>query len=247
MSTVQSVQRAFAILDIVAGGASGITEIAGQAMLPKSTVARLLATLETLQAVERIDDGTEYRIGQRVVQMAGPLEAHAYLSTAVQPHLERLSDQLGEATGFAVPNGYSVRNVSQVESPNPVQVRDYSGLVVPAHIGSPGLAMMSQWPDAELEHYLTRPLDRYTPDTMVDPDRLRLRLKQVHEDGYAWVHEEFAEGISSVASCLLDADGHVLGTIHAHGPTYRFPEEGQEVVIGELVRDTARQIFSRPT
>lgn len=247
MSTVQSVERAFAVLDIVAGGASGITEIASQAMLPKSTVARLLGTLELLQAVERIDDGTEYRIGPRVVQMAGPLEAHAYLATAVQPHLERLSQLLGEATGFAVPNGYSVRNVSQVESPNPVQVRDYTGLVVPGHIGSPGLAMMSLWPDAELDHYLKRSLDRYTPHTMTDPDQLRVRLKQIRQDGYAWVHEEFAEGISSVASCLLDDDGHVLGTIHSHGPTYRFPEEGQAVAIGELVRDTARQIFSRPT
>ncbi|HUG87021.1 MAG TPA: helix-turn-helix domain-containing protein, partial [Euzebya sp.] len=91
MSTIQSVERAFAVLDVVAGGASGITEIAAQASLPKSTVARLLATLETLQAVERIDEGTEYRIGPRVVEMAGPLEAHAYLATAVHPHLERLS------------------------------------------------------------------------------------------------------------------------------------------------------------
>lgn len=247
MSTVQSVERAFAVLDIVAGGASGITEIAGQAMLPKSTVARLLATLETLGAVERIDDGTEYRIGPRVAQMAGPLEATAYLATAVQPHLERLSAQLGEATGMAVPNGYSVRNIIQVESPNPVQVRDYTGLVVPAHIGSPGLAMMSQWPEAELDHYLSRPLDRYTANTMTDPDQLRIRLKQIGQDGFAWVHEEFAEGISSVASCLLDADGHVLGTIHSHGPTYRFPEDGQAVAIAELVRETARQIFSRPT
>lgn len=247
MSTVQSVERAFAVLDIVAGGASGITEIATQAGLPKSTVARLLGTLETLQAVERIDDGTEYRIGPRVAQMAGPEEGHAYLATLVHPHLERLSEQLGEATGFAVPNGYSVRNVSQIESPNPVQVRDYSGLVVPAHIGSPGLAMMSYWPDAELEHYLRRPLDRYTAQTLIDPDQLRLRLKRIREAGYAWVHEEFADGISSVAACLLDAEGHVLGTIHVHGPAYRFPEEGQDTYIGELVRDTARQIFDRPT
>ncbi len=247
MSTVQSVERAFAVLDVVAGGESGITEIASQTKLPKSTIARLLGTLEVLQAVERIDGGTEYRIGPRVAQMAGPIEAHAYLATAVQPHLERLSQQLGEATGFAVPNGYAVRNISQVESPNPVQVRDYTGLVAPAHIGSPGLAMMSRWPDEELDHYFKRTLDGFTRHTMTDPDQLRVRLKQIAQDGYAWVHEEFAEGISSVASCLLDPDGRVLGTIHAHGPTYRFPEEGQEAQIGELVRDTARQIFARPT
>jgi IclR family acetate operon transcriptional repressor len=187
-----------------------------------------------------------YRIGPRVTQMAGPLEAHAYLVTAVHPHLERLSEQLGEATGMAVPNGYAVRNVCQVESPNPVQVRDYTGLVAPAHVGSPGLAMMSRWPEAELDRYLTRSLDRYTPQTVIDPDQLLARLRRIREDGYAWAHEEFAEGISSIASCLLDPAGQVLGTIHAHGPTYRFPDDGREAEIGELVRDTARQIFARP-
>lgn len=241
--TVQSVERAFAILDLVAAGSTQLRDVASQVDLPKSTVARLLATLESLKAVERTADG--YRIGARVSDLVGAIEGWAHLRTLAHPHLQRLAEQLGEATGFAVPDGDAVRYVSQVESPTPVQVRDYTDLVTPAHIGSPGLAMMSYWSTERVDAYLERPLDRHTATTVVDPDTIRARLTAIQRDRYAVVVDEFADGISSIAACLVDDDGVLLGTIHAHGPTYRFPPDGLTTTTGELVASTARSILAR--
>ncbi|MEE3114666.1 MAG: IclR family transcriptional regulator C-terminal domain-containing protein, partial [Actinomycetota bacterium] len=70
-----------------------------------------------------------------------------------------------------------------------------------------------------------RPLDRYTPNSMVDPDQIRERLEEIRSDGFVWVLEEFSEGINSVAAPLFNGTGAVVGALHSHGPSYRFPQE----------------------
>ena len=119
-----------------------------------------------------------YSIGIGLVELAGAIDATAALATAVRPHLVWLSDQLGERPG-SIPTGYSIQYMVQVESPNPVQVRDYTGLTVPMHIGPSGLCVMAQWPAEEVDRYLSRPLEAYTVNTVVDPGEIQERLESI--------------------------------------------------------------------
>jgi DNA-binding IclR family transcriptional regulator len=243
--TVQSIDRAFLVLKALAVKPSGVTDLAQRVGLPKSTVARMLATLEEQGAVARAEEGAVYSIGMGLVELAGAVDATAALATAVRPHLAWLADRLGEAAGFSVPTGYLIQYMVQVESPNPVQVRDYTGLTVPMHVGPSGLCVMAQWPDEEVDHYLSRPLESFTTNTMVDPARVRGRLASIRDDGHCWVYEEFAEGINSVAAPVL-ADGRgALGAIHVHGPAYRFPAEGSGESIADVVMDAAARFATR--
>lgn len=245
MSTVQSIERAFGILRVLSVEPAGVTEVATQVSLPKSTVARLLSTLEGLGAVERSNESSHYQIGQAMRELSGHVDASAGLVVAARPHLELLAERFGEATGFSVPDGYAVRYLTQVESPNPVQVRDYSGLVLPMHVGPAGIAIMAQWPQEEIAHYLSRPLVAFTSSTVTDPAEIDKRLEQARSDGHVWVHEEYAEGISSVAAPVFDRGGVVRGAIHMHGPTYRFPAPGDADAIAEGVRNAAEGFTGR--
>lgn len=243
VSTVQSIERAFSLLRVLALSPAGVTDLAGQVSLPKSTVARLLATLEVIGAVERHEDSGGYQIGQTMRDLSGQVDATASMVISVRAHLARLTQRFGEASGLSVPDGYSVRYLTQIESLNPVQVRDYSGLVLPMHVGPAGLSMMAHWPQEEIAHYLARPLTAFTAATLTDPAEIEKRLDQIRSDGYSWVHEEYAEGISSVAAAVFDTTGAVRGAIHMHGPTYRFPSPGEAERIAEAVR-LATEIFS---
>jgi IclR family transcriptional regulator, acetate operon repressor len=243
---VQSIDRAFQVLKALAVEPSGITELAQRIGLPKSTVARLLSSLEDQGAVTRVADGNLYSIGIGLVELAGAIDSTAGLTTAVRPHLVWLSSQLGEAAGFSVPTGYAIQYTAQVESPNPVQVRDYTGLAVPMHIGPSGLCVMAHWPGEEVDRYLSRSLEAYTVNTVVDPMSIRDRLSQIREDGHFWIHEEFAEGINSVAAPVLANGGRALGAIHVHGPTYRFPADGESDRIAEAVMGAAARFSIRP-
>jgi DNA-binding IclR family transcriptional regulator len=245
MSGVQSVARAFELLRAVAVEPAGITELAARAGLPKSTVARLLSALEEEGAVTRDDEDRLYVIGVGLAELAGAIDASAALATAVRPHLQWLASELGEAAGFSVPTGYTMQYVVQVESPNPVQVRDYTGLTVPMHVGPSGLCMMAQWPSEDLERYLSRPLVSFTPHTINDPVRIRRRLEEIREAGHCWIHEEFAEGINSVAAPVFASGHRALGAIHVHGPAYRFPSPGRSAEIASMVMEAADRFSTR--
>ncbi|MFP5332092.1 MAG: IclR family transcriptional regulator [Acidimicrobiia bacterium] len=240
MATVQSVERAFQVLRALAVGPAGVSELAAHVDLPKSTVARLLATLEGLGAVERTDDGG-YRVGVMMSELSGSVDSNVALATAVRPHLEHLSSILGEASGLTLPEGFSAVYVAQVESPNPVQVRDYTGLSLPMHVGPASLVIMSEWPADLLARYLSRPLQAYTRFTVTDPELILKRLTAIRDDGHCWIHEEFAEGINSVAAPVRDREGRIIGAISAHGPSYRFPEVGEADRIADRVKAAARR------
>ena len=64
---------------------------------------------------------------------------------------------------------------------------------------------------------------------------LRERLAQVTADGFAWVRDEFSEGLASVAAPIRAADGDVLAAVHVHGPSYRFPASGTRERVTERV------------
>jgi DNA-binding IclR family transcriptional regulator len=242
VSRVQSIERAFAVLGTLADGPIGVTEVAERAQLPKSTAARLLASLAREGVVEQIPGDTRYRLGGRLATLAAGILPTRSLARLARPSLVELSAAVGEAAGLSVPDGDLVHYIDQVNTPNPVSVRDWTGSRLPMHAVSSGQVLLAFRPAAVLERYLQHPLERFTEVTLVDPDVLRGRLRDVRRDGYAWTREEFDRGISSVAAPIADASGEVIAAVHLHGPSYRFPAAGVDAAIADQVVTTAARI-----
>ena len=243
--SVQSVERAFGVLDALANGPLGVTDVSLRVDLPKSTVARLLKTLEELGAVERVIEDGRYRIGSVIGSLAGSTRQASDLVARARPVIEELCQDIGEDVGFSVPEGYLVHYIDQVDSDNAVQVRDWTGEEVPMHAVPSGLVMLAHWPSLRLERYLNRPLVKFTESTMIDPDTVAARLEVIRDKGFAWVFEEFVEGINSVASPVLDRAGRPLGAVHVHGPAYRFPEDYDRDVVTTKVVEAAERLSDR--
>lgn len=242
MAVVESVARAIRIVEALAQSPAGLSETARRVGLPKSTVARLLATLEDMEAVERDEDGRLYRLGPIVQRLSSAAGGPAQLAAFARPYLEELTALTGEAAGISIPDGFKVHYVDQTEAEHPVQVRDWTGELIPMHVVPSGLVIMAHWPQQQVDRYLSRKLERLTPNTTTDPGRIRERLGGIRERGYVWVYEEFVEGINSVASAVLERGGLITAAIHVHGPAYRFPGEDDANRIGEAVADAAYKL-----
>lgn len=245
MSAVQSVERAFAVLRCLAGGPAGVSEVAERVDLPKSTVSRLLSTLQELGAVEQSGSGTRYRVGDAMIDIAAGALPGRNLIHVARPHLIELVDALGEIAGLSVLDGRDVVYLDQVDADNLVQVRDWTGERLPAHSASSGLVLLAYQPRSDRERYLAERLVGPAAGSTIDADELRRRLDAISARGVEWTCEEFVPGISSVAAPVFGAGSEVVAAVHVHGPAYRFPEPGSHDDIADLVAETARRISAR--
>src|SRR5258708_26829469 len=119
-TSVQSVDRAFAVLRQVATAPGGITDVARAVGLPVSTVARLLGTLESVGAVVRIGDSGSYGIGAGIRALAATANAAQLLVARAHPVLAALVTQTGETSGLSVLEGEEVVYLDHVETANEV-------------------------------------------------------------------------------------------------------------------------------
>ncbi len=238
MSGVQSIQRAFAILRVLAVQPAGITDLARRVDLPKSTVARLLKALETEGAVEQLESGGEYQLGSAMEDIAGGAQPGRNLVATARPFLIDLTEQTGEASGLDTIDDGWVYFLDQVAGLADVQVRDWTGEYALAHTVPSGIVMLAHLTDTEVEAYAARGLERQTPNTLTSLGDLWERIHQVRSAGYVWGFEEFADGINSVAAPVFGATG-VEAALHVHGPAYRFPDPDHTHDLGLLVVEAA--------
>ena len=244
---VQSIRRAFAVLRALGNGPLGVSEVAVASRIPKSTAARLLTTLTSEGAVEQVPGERRYRLGPDLLAIASGLSETWDIVAIARPVLVELATDLGEAAGVSIRDGWTVQYVDQVEppNPNPVQVRDWTGTRIPLHAVSSGQVFLAQLPGPVLARYLAEPLEQFTSRTLTDASALIERLREVRRDGHVWVHDEYSDGISSVAAPIADARAEIVAAVHAHGPSYRFPAKGDEERIAAAVRTAAARIGAR--
>ena len=243
MGNVQSVERAMAILRCLSNTEAGVSQIAELVDLPKSTVSRLLATLHDLGAVSATDSG--FRIGPLMSEIAAAADQHDGLATLAAPYLAGLVDAVGEDAGLSVLDNGDTLYLVQIGASAAVQLRDWTGERVPPHCVSSGLVLLAHASDAERNAALEAPLAQFTAKTMTAPAKLRRRLTAIAKRGTEWVYGEFVDDINSVASPVIDVDGHAIAALHVHGPSYRFPGERNPDSIAHAVATAARQLSER--
>lgn len=245
MSRVQSVERAFSVLGSLAAGPAGVSEIAERTELPKSTVSRLLGTLVELGAVEQSELLGVYGLGELIIDLSTSASPGRNLVAIARPHLVELVEVIDEAAGLGMLDGSTVYYLDQVEGDHQVQVRDWTGESVYAHVVSSGLVLMAHAKPAIRDAFLAEPLEAFTDQTVTDPERLRHRLDDVRRAGFAWVYEEMSEGLNSVAAPIVNPAGTVIAAVSAHGPSYRFPEPGGAASVAAAVVETAKRVSDR--
>jgi DNA-binding IclR family transcriptional regulator len=244
-AVVQSVDRALAILEILEReGWMGVTALAAELQIHKSTAFRLLATLEQRGLVEQHVETQKYRLGFALVRLAGAVRAGLDLTRSARPVCEWLSEQTGETVNLAVLEGGEVVNIDQVNLSSSVVSVDWLGRRTGLHVTSTGKVFLASLPERVRDDILRSGLPRLTDRTITDPDRLRAELADIRERGWGSTEEELELGLNAVAAPVHGADGSVLAAICVSGPVFRLTRERLSAV-GPLAADAAQQISRR--
>jgi DNA-binding IclR family transcriptional regulator len=243
-ASVQSVDRALTILGILARlGEAGVTEIAAELGVHKSTAFRLVATLESHGMVEQNEERGKYRLGVGVLRLAGATTARLDVVQEARPICRKLAADSGETVNIAVLSDRSALYLDQVAGQSALQSHNWVGQHIPLHATSNGKVLLSGLSSDEVDARLPR-LPSYTTDTVTSRARLRRELAEVRDQGYAVAVDELEVGLTAIAAPIRNAHGDVIASLSVSGPTFRLGEQRVKELVA-VVQDAADEVSRR--
>ncbi len=224
---VQSVDRAITVLEILAQrGEAGVSEVAAEIDVHKSTAFRLLGALEARGLVEQAGERGKYRLGFGIVRLAGAVTGRIDITQQGRPVCETLAEELGETVNIAVMQEHYAVNLYQVRGPGAVTAQNWVGQLTPLHATSSGKILLAHLPAKDRTAPLSAAgLKKFTPRTITTKAKLDKSLAEARERGYAWALEELEIGLHAMAAPIRNRDGEVIAALSASGPSYRLSEE----------------------
>ena len=194
--------RLFALVEVLAGSdrRHSLQSLVDETGLPKPTLHRMLQQLESAGMLLRDSDGRHYGTGPRLRRLAENLLLHDTLHGARHAVLRSLVQEVGESCNITALSGSEVVYLDRVETAAPLRFYLHAGSRVPAHCSASGKVLLAQMTPGQRRKLLAHaPLERYTPNTLVDLDALEAELRTVRRDGYALDSEEFLPGLQCIA------------------------------------------------
>jgi IclR family acetate operon transcriptional repressor len=220
---VQSLQRAFRLLELVAAnrGAMSLSEIGAASGLAPATLHRLARTLVDLGYL-RQEPSRRYALGPRLFLLAE--SSSTMLTSVAQPHLGHLVDEIGETANLAMLDGDQVAYVAQAPGRHSMRMFTEVGRRVLPHCTAVGKALLASSSDADVRALLGRTgLPRHTPHTVTDPEELLAQLAGVRSRGYAMDEGEQEVGVRCVAVAVPGSTVRLAMSIS--GPAPRMTDE----------------------
>ena len=216
---VQSVEHALSILTHLGSVPEplGLTELSTRLGLGKSTVHAMLVSLARGGYVERDEATPRYRLGSRLVQLAGLRLQQSLIRGNARPILEQLVQETGETAFIGAVDGNRAVYIDRVESQHRLRVVGEIGAPVPLHATALGKALLAQMPPDRVRAVLESPLEVYSRHTILDPKRLAAELDEIRSRGVAFSRGERDEFTVGVAAPARGYPGMVITAITVAG------------------------------
>jgi DNA-binding IclR family transcriptional regulator len=225
---VQSIGRAFAILEEIARNRDGIglAELSKRVGLHTSTAFHLVRTMVSLGYVRQMPENKRYRVGRPLFALAANALDEIEMTSLATPVLDELSRETGESAHFSVRMDDAVVVLARTSGPGAFQMSDRVGVVRPAHATALGKIMLAALAQEQFDRYLARAeLKSYTRNTITGSEPLRREIAEVRRAGMAFDNGEFDIEVRCVAVPVRDFTGQVIGALGISGPVWRLSVE----------------------
>jgi DNA-binding IclR family transcriptional regulator len=242
LSEIQSLARGLKIMELMAASAdgAGVTELADQLGIDKSSASRLVQTLANYGYAEQDPVSRRYRLGPQVVRLSRSLLTRMPLRDEAKPFLRQLVERTGECAHVAILAQDQALYIDQVESPASLRVTTGVGTLAPLHSTALGKCLLAFGNNVEIPAMLPT----FTPRTITNPDTLHAHLEQTRQQGYAVDDEEYDYGVRCVAAPVYDYRGKVIGAIGISGPAGRMGLDSISQ-FAEIVLEISRDLSDR--
>jgi DNA-binding IclR family transcriptional regulator len=242
------VQRAVRLIRHVAEGNSvvNMSETAKVLKINRTTLLRLLHTLEAEGFVEKRPSGAGYQVGLSLLEVGARALFSQDLVQVAMPVLTRLAEDLRLSAHLGVLDGSDVLYLVRRTPDTPLASNIRVGSRLPAHATTMGRMILAYMPPVELERlYVGKELPRFTDHTATTLQALRAKVEKDRIVGIAWSEAHFERGIGSAAVAVFDFAATPLGAINVSGPVGAFIGEERRAVIDKKLRAAGEEISRR--
>jgi len=225
---VQSLGRAFAILEQVARHREGIglAELSKLVGLHNSTTFHLAKTMVSLGYIRQERETKRYRVGRPLFALAASALDEIEMVNVATPIMEDLSRETGETSHFAVRMGDAVVVIARTSGPGAFQLTDRVGVVRPAHCTALGKIILAALRPDQLKRFLERvDLTPSTKKSITDPAVLLREIAEIRRSAVAIDDGEFNPEVRCIAVPVYNFTGDVVGALGVSGPVWRMTDQ----------------------
>ena len=218
-----------------------VSEIAEILDLPRSTAYRYVSALKSYRLVEEAPDGSGYRLGRRILELAATMSRKPLREIAI-PHIEHVAHETGETVILCGLRRHVGVCLEKVDGHHALRVAHELGDTYPLHAGATGKAIFAHL-DPKTQNAIIEDvgLPRFTESTITDAQRLKRELTEIRNDGFAESDGEAIAETRGIAVPIFAPSGRVLASIGVSAPTHRAQGEDRKRLIRLLV-DAGRRI-----
>jgi DNA-binding IclR family transcriptional regulator len=239
--TSHGVLVAFSVLEVVADQQPiGVSAIARQTGLSKTTVQRALYTLQSAGYIFQTSDPVRWRMTLRAVTIGAQAAAGFELRELARPEMERLLAVTQEAIHLNVLEGREMVVLEKLDSPRAVAAYTERGARVPSHASASGKAILAYLPSDEVDAALPETLERFTPTTIVSRTKLREEFVKIREQGYAINDGERRADVVVVGAAVFDGSERPIGGLSVSAPRHRIDKARLRAIADEVVQSSKR-------
>ncbi|GMQ64459.1 IclR family transcriptional regulator [Vallitalea maricola] len=246
-STLQTVDRALTILEILSQEVNGLTakEIENKIELNKSTIHRLLMTLLNKGFIEKNEQTNRYIIGLKMVELSSIRLNNIELKTEALPYLREMSYKLNQPVQLATYLDGDAVFIEKIEPIHSIRMYSQIGKRIPIYCSSVGKALLLQWSNEKILKLLEDiEFTSFTPTTLLDHEKIIQEIEEARIEGFAIDNQEHEIGIYCIASPIYDYRGEIIAAVSTAGTNKEFLENKDAEIIHE-VKNTAEKISKR--
>ena len=223
-NVVKSVSRALDIIMLISmkKGGLGVTEIANQMDINKSSVFRILSTLVQYGYVEQDKESGRYKLGYKFLEISSKLLESMDLREEAKPYLKELESETNEVIHLVVYDEGDVVYIEKLEGNEILRMHSKVGKRAPMHCTSVGKAILAHLPHSEMLDILERKgMPVHTINTVTEKNQMMQELIDIRKNGFALDLEENEYGITCIAAPIFNHLGKVIAAVSISGPTIR--------------------------
>lgn len=210
---IPNLKKSCQIIEFIAEREKGfsISEISKELKIPRTSVMRILKTLESEDFVEQVEN--EFILGKRLLGIALLTLEKTSLRTVAAPYLKELSELTQETAHLAVLSGNKSLLIDVCDSPNPLCVASRSGTLVDLYCSSTGKVFLAYGIDNVEALYADYEFVAHTENTARDVERVKKDITMTLETGYGFDDEEYRMGVRCVAVPIWGLNRKLVGAI----------------------------------